>query len=112
MLSVAGLNFEDDGKPNRHAFHDTGLAAENLVLQAVALGLAAHQMAGFDVEKARTTCAIPSGYDPVAMIAVGYPGDPLLLPDDLREREMRARERKPLRDFVFSPHWGQPFLWE
>ena len=35
-------------------FHDTGMAVENLVLQATALGLATHQMAGFDVEKART----------------------------------------------------------
>jgi len=53
ILSVASLNFQDDSTPNRHAFHDTGMAVENLVLQATALGLAAHQMAGFDVEKAR-----------------------------------------------------------
>lgn len=106
ILSVASLNFEEDEKPNRHAFHDTGLAAENLVLQAVALGLVAHQMAGFDVEKARKTCLIPVGYDPVAMIAVGYPGDPSLLPDYLREREMKQRERAPIAGFVFSSQWG------
>ena len=53
MLSVASLFFEDDGKPNRHALHDTGMAVENLVLQATALGLQAHQMAGYDVGKAR-----------------------------------------------------------
>src|SRR6478752_1428486 len=63
ILSVASLNFEDDGKPNRHAFHDTGLAAENLVLQATASGLVAHQMAGFDVEKARGELKIPSGFE-------------------------------------------------
>ncbi|BFU94762.1 MAG: Nitroreductase [Nitrospira sp.] len=107
ILSVAGLHFEDDDKPNRHAFHDTGLAAENLVLQAVALGLVAHQMAGFDIEKARSTCRIPSGYEPVAMIAVGYPGDPSLLSDRLREREMKPRARKPIGEFVFSAQWGQ-----
>jgi nitroreductase len=105
ILSVAGLHFEDDDKPNRHAFHDTGLAAENLVLQAVALGLTAHQMAGFDVEKARASCLIPSGYEPVAMIAVGYPGDPAALPEYLREREMKPRERKPIDEFVFSSQW-------
>ena len=110
MLSVTELNFEDDGKPNRHAFHDMGLAAENLVLQAVALGLAAHQMAGFDVEKARRTCDIPAEYDPVAMIAVGYPGDPAALPDYLRERELRPRERKTAAEFVFRPQWGKPSL--
>jgi nitroreductase len=107
ILSVASLLFEDDGKPNRHALHDTGMAAENFVLQATALGLQAHQMAGFDTLKARETCLIPTGFDPVAMIALGYPGDPAVLPDYLREREIKPRERQPIGDFVFSIKWGQ-----
>ncbi len=106
MLSVAKLSF-DDGSTNRHALHDTGLAAENLVLQAVALGLVAHQMAGFDVGKARKDCGVPDGHEPVAMIAIGYPGDPALLPGYLREREQKARERRPIGDFVFSAQWGE-----
>lgn len=112
ILSVASLEFEGDKKPNRHAYHDVGMAAENLSLQATAMGLMVHQMAGFDVQKARTDCAIPAGFDPVAMIAVGYPGDPALLPDYLRERETKPRERQPLGDFVFSARWGQtlPFV--
>jgi nitroreductase len=108
MLSVASLFFEDDGKPNRHALHDTGMAVENLVLQATALGLQAHQMAGYDVEKARRECQIPSGFEPVAMIAIGYPGDPAILPDSLRDREVKPRERQPIGDFVFSANWGRP----
>jgi nitroreductase len=107
MLSVASLYFEDDGKANRHALHDTGMAVENLVLQATALGLQAHQMAGYDVEKARRECQIPSGFEPVAMIAVGYPGDPAMLPDYLRERELKPRERQPIGDFVFAAGWGR-----
>ncbi|MCI0426583.1 MAG: nitroreductase family protein [Nitrospiraceae bacterium] len=108
ILSVASRIFEDDSTPNRHAFHDTGMAVENLVLQATALGLSAHQMAGFDVEKARVDLKIPSGYDPVAMIAVGYPGDPAQLSDRLRAREAQPRARKPLTEFVYSATWGQP----
>jgi len=108
LLSVASLNFEDDSTPNRHAFHDTGMAVENLVLQATALGLSAHQMAGFDVEKARVDLKIPSGYEPVAMIAVGYPGDPAQLSDRLRAREAQPRVRKPLTEFVYSATWEQP----
>jgi nitroreductase len=108
ILSVASLNFEDDSTPNRHAVHDTGMAVENLVLQATALGLAAHQMAGFDVEKARADLKIPSGYEPVAMIAVGYPGDPAQLSDHLRAREAQPRVRKPLTEFVYSATWEQP----
>jgi len=37
MVSVARLSFEDDGKPNRHAFHDVGQAVANLSVQATAL---------------------------------------------------------------------------
>ena len=108
ILSVVSLNFEDDAKPNRHAFHDTGLAVENLGLQATALGLVAHQMAGFDVEKARADLKIPSGYEPVAMIAVGYPGDLASLSDRLREREQQPRSRQPISEWTFSGQWGTP----
>jgi nitroreductase len=108
ILSVASLKFADDLKPNRHAMHDTGMAVENLVLQAATLGLVAHQMAGFDVEKARADLKIPDGYEPVAMIAIGYPGDPNLLPDRLKQRELGPRERNKASAFVFSGEWGQP----
>lgn len=108
ILSVARLDFEDDGKPNRHAFHDTGLALENLLLQAAALGLVAHPMAGFDIEKARADLKIPSGYEPVAMIAVGHPGELGLLPDYLQQRELKPRERKPLAEILYAGQWGAP----
>lgn len=106
LLSVAKLQFED-GSPNRHAFHDTGMAAENLILQATALGLVAHQMAGFRIDQARVDCQIPEGYEPVAMIAIGYPGDPAQLSDRLRAREGQPRVRKPLTEFVYSATWEQ-----
>ena len=108
MLSVARLNFEDEGTPNRHAFHDTGMAVFSLVVQATALGLMVHQMAGFDAEKARTDLKIPDGHEPVAMIAIGYPGDQDLLQEPYRTREFRPRERKPIAEFVFSAEWGTP----
>src|SRR5271168_1775633 len=43
-LTAAKLKF-DDGRPNRHAFHDVGQAMANLVTQAESLGLSVHQMA-------------------------------------------------------------------
>lgn len=106
ILSVASLKFEDAGSTNRHAFHDTGMAVENLVIQATALGLFVHQMAGFRIDQARAEFKIPDGYEPVAMIAVGYPGDPATLPDYLRERELKLRERTSISEFVFSGNWG------
>jgi nitroreductase len=106
MLSLAKLNFDRSGKPNRHAFHDVGLAASNLVTQATAMGLAVHQMAGFHVDKAREVFEIPAGWEPVAAIAVGYPGEADSLPEPLRQRELAPRSRKPLEQFVFSGRWG------
>ncbi len=106
MLSVAKLNFHRDGKPNRHAFHDVGLAAENLVIQGLALDLYVHQMAGFDVEKARVELAIPPAWEPVAAIAVGYLGDPATLPEKLAQRETAPRTRKRPEEFVFDGRWG------
>lgn len=105
-LSVAGMKFGHNGEPNRHAFHDVGQAAANLALQATALGLQIHQMAGILPDKARETFGVPEGFDVVAGIALGYPGDPASLPEPLREKEVAARERKPLASFVFAGKWG------
>lgn len=107
MLSVAKLAFTHNGKPNRHALHDVGMAIENLIIQAMDLGLWVHQMAGYDVAKARQAFAIPEGYEPVAAIALGYPGDPQSLTPQLRERELGPRSRKPLADLVFQARWGE-----
>jgi nitroreductase len=105
-LSVAALDRAPD-KPNRHAYYDLGLATENLFIQAVSMGLAMHVMAGFKVDMAREIFEIPARHDPVSMIAIGYPGDPDSLPEDLRQRELASRQRKPIREFVFSGKFGQ-----
>jgi nitroreductase len=106
-LSVARMKFEHNGTPNNHAFHDVGQAAANLALQATALGLQIHQMAGILPDKAREIFGIPEGYEAVAGFAIGYPGDPAALPDKLREQERAPRSRKPLDSFVFTGKWGK-----
>lgn len=106
-LSVAQLKFEHNGAQNNHAFHDVGQAAANLALQATALGLQIHQMAGILPDKAREIFGIPDGYEAVAGFAIGYPGDPANLPDKLREQEHAPRSRKPLDSFVFTGKWGK-----
>jgi nitroreductase len=107
MLSVAKLNFERNGKDNRHAFHDVGAASANLAMQAAALGLFVHQMAGFDVQKAKDIYNIPEGYEPVAAIALGYMGDPSTASEKLQERDSAPRTRKSLETFIFTESWGQ-----
>jgi nitroreductase len=107
MLSVAKLHFERNGKENRHAFHDVGAAAATLAIQATALGLFIHQMAGFDVAKAKEVYSIAEGYEPVAAIALGYLGDANTLSEQLQQRELASRSRKSLQQFVFSGKWNQ-----
>lgn len=111
MVSVARMAFEEDGKPNRHAFHDVGQAVADLSVQATALGVVVHQMAGFSPDKVRELYGVPEQFEPVAAIALGYPGDPESLPEKLKQREVAPRERKPLPEFVFSGRWGQASPW-
>jgi nitroreductase len=108
LLSVAKLAFDRNGQPNRHAWHDVGAASALLTLQATALDLYVHQMAGIVPAKARATFAIPDGFEPVAGVAIGYPGDPSQLPEPLRQRQNAPRSRKDLSSFVFTGRWGQP----
>jgi len=108
IMTLAHTVLEKDGKPNHLGFHDLGLATSNLVIQATALGLATHPMAGFHPEMARARFHVPEGWEPVSVIAVGYPGNADTLPESLRERESAPRRRKPLADFVFSESWGSP----
>ena len=99
MLSATRLTFTRNDKPNRHAYHDVGLAVSQLIVQATALGLYVHQMAGFDVDRARQSFGIPEGFDPVAAIAIGYSA----------EATPTSRTRRPQDELAFSRKWGEAF---
>ena len=105
-IAVARLNFNSNGTPNRNAFYDTGAATAWLTVEATERGLAVHQMAGFDHAKAKQVFEIPPDYEPIAAMAIGYPGHPHSLPEKLRDREIAPRTRKPLTAFVMSGRWG------
>jgi nitroreductase len=108
LLSVARLRFAANGKANPHAWHDVGAASASMALQATALGLALHPMAGFFRERAVEQLAIPSDCEPVAAFALGYPDDPSALPEKLAQRAQAARTRKPLDQFVYRGRWAEP----
>ena len=108
LVSVAKLNFDKTGKPNRHAFYDLGMAVGNLMVQATALDLFIHQMAGLSPEKVTEIYGVPAVFEPVAAIAIGYAGKVEDLPETFRESELRPRSRKPIHSFVFQGRWGQP----
>lgn len=108
MVSIANATFDQSGKPNRWAQHDTGAASLSLVLQAVALGLAAHQMGGFDAEKLKASFGIPPECTPMAMIAIGYQAPADILNEELRQKELGPRARKPPETRFFAGQWGAP----
>ncbi len=108
ILDVALTKFSHNGTPNRVAFYDLGAAASYMTLEAASLGLAAHQMAGFDPDKARELLGVPQEYMIGAVIALGYQDEPEKLGDaEMIERELAPRNRKPLGEIVFEA-WGKP----
>jgi nitroreductase len=107
-LGIASLRFRRDDKSNRAATHDLGLATGNLVVEATARGIYVHQMIGILPDKARDFFDIPEGFEAWTGMAIGYKGDPMTLPDALKERDLRPRQRKPLDQFVFSGKWENP----
>ena len=106
LLTIADTLFNHNGKPNRFGQYDTGAATENLCLQASSMGLMAHQMGGFDAEKAREVFSIPAQFNLMAMVSVGYPVDIASLEGDILSRETAARTRRPLNELFFSGAWG------
>ncbi len=93
LLTVAKTFYEYNHNPNGFALYETGMAMGNLLAQATEMGLVVHQMGGYSKEQAIKTLGIPDGYEPVAMAAIGYYGNPLELPPELRERERQERSR-------------------
>jgi nitroreductase len=106
-LGVAMLTFTRNGKPNKVAHHDLGLAAGNLLVEATARNLLVHQMGGILPERARELYAIPEDAEALTALAIGYLGVPEDLPEDLAERDRAPRTRRPLCEFVFGQRWGQ-----
>lgn len=109
MIACARTTFAHNDKPNRHAWHDVGLANAQLTAQATAMGLGVHQMAGFSSEAARETYGIPEGFEPVAAIAIGKLAPADALPDPLKERELAPRSRKAMSEIAFAGSWSEAY---
>ena len=92
-----------DGKPNRWAGYDAGAAAMSFALQGAAIGLAVHQMGGFDAVAVTRALHTPADWQALSIAAVGYPGDTGLLSERQRGRELAPRTRQGAAEFA---HWG------
>jgi len=106
-LGVAVTRFARNDRDNRAAFHDLGLASASLTFEATARGLAVHQMIGILPDRARTLYHVPDDAEPLTALAIGHPADPATLSDALRQRDETPRQRRPLRETVFTGDWGR-----
>ena len=109
ILACALEVFSYNGNANRWAQYDTGAASENICLQATSMGLYAHQMGGFDVQRAHDVFKLPQEVSPMAMIAVGYYGDIDRLEKDFVDSEQAQREREPLAHSFFNGDFETPW---
>ena len=105
MVVIGKTKFDYKERPNKHAWYDSGQAMANFSIQATELGLHLHQMGGFDPKKIKETFQMEEEYDPIAVVAVGYKGDPGKLPEKLENAETAERKRKPLEEVVFHNEW-------
>lgn len=102
ILSMARKSFERNDLPNGYAHYDLGAANSFLALQAVELGMQLRQMGGYSQATARELLNISDAFLLGAMIAVGYPGNPDKLPENLRLRELAPRERILQSEFAIN----------
>ena len=100
LILVVGLPAREDGTPNKGFLYDCGLAVSQMVVETHHRGLVAHQMTGFDPEKAAQNLGIDASLIPVAVIAIGKQASAEQLEGPLLERENAPRERKSLEEIV------------
>lgn len=109
-LFVACAVTRNDKGDLPNAAYGVGLATENLVLQAVAEGLVARQMAGFDPDTVHSDFTLPTDVRPLVVIAVGVAGEASAIFTEQRDidREAAPRQRIALSELAFTGGWGEP----
>jgi nitroreductase len=103
IVSVLKKNLDYKNRPNGKALHDIGAANISIAIQASEMGLQVHQMGGFDKVKAAEYLKLDNdNFEPVTVIAVGFPDEERPLTDDLIQRKKQSETRKEIKDFVFE----------
>jgi nitroreductase len=101
IVTLSHKVFERNSKPNPVHSLDTGMAVQNLLLQASDMGLVGHGMAGYDAERARNELKIPVDFQIECMIALGQPGSLNDLSPEQQKME-RPSDRNPITSFAFE----------
>ena len=102
VINIYKANFTHNNTPNVTAAYDLGQAVGSYCLEVVNQGLVAHQMSGFDIDKAQTIFKLGDDFVCMSVTAIGYLAKPDSLPEDLFKIELQNRMRKPLDTLVFN----------
>ncbi|MCS7179526.1 MAG: nitroreductase family protein [Anaerolineae bacterium] len=108
LLIVVCARPEDDvvidGKP--YYLFDLGLAVENMLLAATALGLVTHPMTSFNEAVVKRMLQIPEDVRVVIITPLAYPST-ASYEEAARER-LSQRVRRKLDELVYYHHWSKP----
>jgi nitroreductase len=89
-----------------YSFFSTGLAVENLVLQAFHEGLIAHPIAGYKPQEIKDALGIPQELVLITLVVLGYPGSESHLNEKHVELEHSPRDRKPMEEVIQHNRWS------
>lgn len=81
---------------------DVAIALQQMVIAATAEGLGTCWIGSFDEDVVRRSLKVPESYRVVAMLAVGYPKEPL----ERTARFKDVKRRKPMADIVSYETFG------
>lgn len=102
LILVTVTKDNADGKPIKTAALDAGLSISLLSIQAQALGLHTHPMAGFHHERMLTAVGASAELEALVVIAVGTQAPAENFEGQDYEREIAERRRKPLSEIVLA----------
>ena len=77
---------------------DLGMASENIMLEAVELGLGSCAIASYSEGPVKQLLEIPDGMELVLLLSMGYP-----------DESPTPRTKKPLDEIAFSEKFGEGF---
>ncbi|MDD5038539.1 MAG: nitroreductase family protein [Dehalococcoidales bacterium] len=109
VIIVACANPGDDVMTNGREYYlfDVGLAVENMLLAATALGLVTHPMAGINEEELKKVLNFPPQVRLVAVTPLAYPAEGSY--EEASKARRSERTRKEVKEFTYGNTWGNQF---